>query len=144
MQSPLLEVGFPIPRWKTLAAVALATCWPSFPFSMDLDASALSHDASVVEAYRSDPLVHSAMSARTYDSILRTRDEATKRAPALRVPVLLLCAGDDRIISVAAAERWFERLTCRKQQRLFPGCYHELHHETVRHEVLDLIDAWAA
>ena len=142
VQSPLLEVGFPIPCWKRMAVSLLAGMWPTYSLSMNLDAEALSHDASIVQAYRSDPLVHNAISAWTYRSILRTRDEAFANARAIRVPVLLLCGTADRIISVAAAQRWFEQLACEKQYVAFPGSYHELHHEAVRDEVVRLVGQW--
>ncbi|MEK7746580.1 MAG: polyprenyl synthetase family protein [Elusimicrobiota bacterium] len=45
-------------------------------------------------------------------------------------------------VSVEAARRWFERLRCVKRSVLFPGCYHELHHEPVRDEVLQLVHDW--
>lgn len=142
VQSPLLEVGFPIPWWKAGAAVVLATAWPSFGFSMQLDIDALSHDRTVIEAYRSDPLVHASVSARTYRSILRTRDAIVARAGLLRVPVLMLSGGDDRIVSVEVAQRWFERVGCSKRAANFPGAYHELHHEPVWPEVSRQICAW--
>lgn len=143
IQSPLLEVGFPVPRWRIASALLLARCRPSWLLSMSLEAEALSHDPAVVQAYRDDALVHDAMSARAYRALLQGRDEAFAQAPSLRVPVLLLCGSEDRIISVPAAQRWFDRLTCEKRQRLFPGCYHELHHEPVRDELLRLVRDWA-
>ena len=142
VQSPLLEVGFPIPASKRMTAALLAWCWPTCTLSMNLDIRALSHDPSVADAYRMDPLVHNAMSARSYRSILRTRDLAFAHAGALRVPVLLLCGAEDRIISVAEARRWFDQLTCEKRLVMFPHCYHELHHEPVRDEVLQLVREW--
>lgn len=141
-QSPLLEVGFPVPRWKTATAARLATWWPTYAFNMKLDVKALSHDAAVVEAYRADPLVHHAMSARAYRSIIHARDEAVAQAPMLRLPTLLLCGTDDRIISLEAARRWFDRLACEKSCVMFAGCYHELHHETVREAVIERVKEW--
>ena len=142
VQSPLIEVGFPIPGWKQVIASLLADCWPTCSLSMNLDSSALSHDASVVEAYRLDPLVHNSMSARAYRAILQTRDVVFARASECQTPTLLLCGAEDRIISVAAAQRWFEQLTCEKRMVMFPGCYHELHHEPVRQEVFQLVRDW--
>lgn len=142
VQSPLLEVGFPLPRWETLAAALLARWWPTRSFSLHLDVTALSRDPTVVQAYRDDPLVHHVMSARTYRSMLQVRDDVVERAASLRPPTLLLCGDADRVVSVEAAQRWFERLRCEKRRVLFPGCYHELHHEPVRDEVLRLVRDW--
>lgn len=142
VQSPLLEVGFPLPRWKTALARLLAACWPTASFAMDLDLGALTHDPTVIEAYRTDPLVHNAMSARTYCSMLRARDDAMQRASTLQVPVLLLCGSADRIISVDAAQRWFDQLRAEKSCVLFPDGYHELHHEPVKDDVQRHVLQW--
>ena len=142
LQSPLLEVGFPLPRWETAATSLLATCWPTCSFSLHFDVERLSHDAGVIRAYREDPLVHHVMTARTYRSLLRARDEAMARAASVRAPVLLLVAGADRVISVEWAHRWFDRLTCEKRCAVFPDSYHELHHEPVRDEVLRQVRDW--
>ena len=141
-QSPLLEVGFSIPGWKSLAARLLAGLWPTCSFSTGVDAAALSHDPAVVQAYQADPLVHHTMSARAYQSTVRTQDDAMARAGTLRVPVLLLGGSKDRIISLEAVRRWCDRVLCEKRQVMFNGCYHELHHEPVRDEVLRLIREW--
>lgn len=142
VESPLLEVGFPIPWWKATAAAALSVLWPSCPFSADLDLSALSHDPAVVKAYREDPLVHGTITAGTYRETIQLRDQVMREAKHLRVPTLLLTAGFDHIVSVEAERRWYAQLQCQKQQREFPESFHELHHETVREEVFQLIQQW--
>lgn len=142
VQSPLLEVGFPIPWWKVTVGRLFGMLWPSFSLSMNLDVNALSHDPAVAAAYQADPLVHNVMTAGSYCSILRTRDDVMAQAAALTVPVLLLLGSADRVVSVAMAQRWFERLRCHKRLVVFPDAYHELHHEGVRAEVLRLAQRW--
>lgn len=143
VQSPLLDVGFEVPRWKRMAARWLSRLWPQARLPIELDVSKLSHDPAVAAAYRGDPLVHNLMSARAYQALQHARDEAYSQAKALRRPVLLLCGAEDRIISVAAAQRWYDQLTCEKRQVVFPACYHELHFEPVRGDVIERVAAWA-
>ena len=142
IQSPLLEVGFPVPWWKKAAATVFARAWPTFPFSMNLDVGALTHDPAVIRAYQQDPLVHNAMSARTYRAIRDAQRQALAGAAAVRAPILLLCGAQDRIVAVEAAQRWWDRLSCEKRRVTFPDCYHELHHEAVQEEVLRLTLNW--
>jgi alpha-beta hydrolase superfamily lysophospholipase len=142
VQSPFLGFGFRVPPWKAMAATMLATCWPAFRFPMGLDASALSHDPAVVQAYRTDPLVHQFITARTYRSLVASMRQVQEGAGALRVPVLLLYGADDRIVSLQAAQQWFDRLPGEKSCVVFPGCFHELHHEPVREAVIERIRAW--
>lgn len=143
VESPLLEIGFPLPWWKTAAARLFARWWPTFVFSMNLDVSWISHDPAVREAYRADPLVHDQITARTYAAILQARTHIREQAGTLRVPVLLLYGTEDHIISVSAAQQWFAGITAEKSSVAFPEAYHELHHETVRNQVLELISRWA-
>lgn len=142
IQSPLLEVGFPIPSWKINLAKLLACSWPAASLAMNLNVTMLSHDPAVIRAYRTDPLVHNRMSAGTYCDILHAKDEAFALVSSLTRPTLLLCGAQDRIISVDAAQRWFARVSCEKKSVVFPNTYHELHHEPVQHEVLQLIHGW--
>lgn len=142
VQSPLFEVAFELPWWKTVPATLLSAFWSTFRFEIDLDAGALSRNPAVTEAYRKDPLVYRAMSAGTYSALLRRRDEAMAGAGRLRVPALLLLAEEDRVVSVEAARRWFAQVPGEKRVVEFPDCYHELHHEPVREEVVRLVADW--
>ncbi len=142
-QSPLLEVGFPLPRWKVAMARWLAPYWPAFRVPLQLDLRYLSHDPGVVQAYRADRLVHSLISLRTYWALLRARDWVLRRAEDLRVPLLLLCGGDDQIISIRHVQEWAARVRCDKREVMFSGMYHELHHEAVADEAIRLVAEWS-
>ena len=143
IQSPLLEVAFPVPRWKTIVARLLCGWWPTCSLATNLDAALLSHDPAVGAAYRADPLVHGRMSARSYCSILQSRDDALRRADELDIPTLLLYGEEDHVVSIEMAKRWFALLRCEKRSVGFPKAYHELHHEAVRLEALRLTLEWA-
>ena len=142
VQSPLIDVGFPVPRWKIRLGEWLSRWLPRTRLSINLDAAALTHDAAIVAAYRCDPLVHDRISARAYQALVVAEQEALASAPRLRVPTLLFCGEEDHVVSVAAARRWFKRLTCEKRLVSFPGAYHELHHESVREEVVRCAAEW--
>lgn len=143
IQSPLLEVGFPVPTWKTILARLCARWWPTLGFSLDVDVKGLSHDPRVWRTYVTDPLIHNRMSARIYQAILDARDDVMRRAPTQRTSSLVLCGTEDHIILVDAVKRWVNALTCEKRLELFPGAYHELHYEpAVRDRVVQLVAEW--
>lgn len=141
-QSPLLEVGFPIPWPKRFLASLAAVAWPTLSFSMNLDLAALTHDPAVIDAYRTDPLVHNAMSARSYRSIQATKRLVCARSAQLSTRILVLCGSADTIISLEEAQRWYTQVSCEKRLVVFPDSFHELHHEPVRTEALKRIREW--
>lgn len=142
VQSPLLKLAFQIPAWKEFLGSSMAALYPSLSLSMNLDASALSHDPEIVRSYQNDHLVHNRMSARCYRSILKTRDEILANPASVSVPTLLMVGEGDRVVSVDTARGWFEALSCPKRLVAFPDAYHELHHEPVRPAIIKELVAW--
>jgi alpha-beta hydrolase superfamily lysophospholipase len=71
--------------------------------------------------------------------------EARAKASALRLPVLLLLAGEDTYVDNRGARDFFARLPegvgtlCE-----YPGFYHELFNEVGRDRPLADLDAWLA
>jgi alpha-beta hydrolase superfamily lysophospholipase len=143
IQSPWLGTKTNVPVWKTTAATLLAPVWPRFTFTMQIDAAALSRDAAVVQAYLNDPLVHNRITAQAYQAVLAAQRRVMAEAPSFPLPVTMLCGSADQLISVEAANQWFDRLRTEKSRHLFPDCYHELHHEPVQHEIANHIVAAA-
>src|SRR5262249_5236503 len=98
------------------------------------------HDAAEARAYDADPLI-----ARTIavNVLLDLHDTATRLiddAAAIRTPTLILSAGSDWVVTVAAQARFFERLGASdKRMRVFPGMYHDVLHEADRHLAIDEI-----
>lgn len=142
LQSPLLEVGFPVPKWKERLIGFLGRLWQGFPLPIGLDPVWLSHDATVVQQYRQDPLVHSRISARGHRALQGAMRQALDQAKDVSLPTLLLYGGADRVVSVKACQAFFERLACEKRAVDFPDCYHELHHEAVQPRVVELVSEW--
>lgn len=142
VQSPIFGLGFAVPWWRAAAAWCAGVCWPTLRLPTGLPTDALCRDPDIVAAYRRDPLVHAAMSAGTYQDMRRGMAQALAQAGRLRVPVLLVQGGADRIISAERVTRWFDALECEKQRVIFPDGSHELHHEPVRFELARLIGDW--
>ncbi len=142
VQSPLLEVGFPIPRWKSRVVRGLRW-WPTLTLPLGLDPRGLSHDAAVVEAYRKDPWVHDRISVRAYHAMHRAMTDAMAHAEQLALPTLILFGSDDPIISAAACRSFSQRLQCPHQILEYQGCAHELHHEPIREDAAAAIASWS-
>jgi len=63
-----------------------------------LDPALLTHDAEVLQALRDDPLKVASATAHWYTESLRAQAIAMANADRLELPMLVLVAGDDRIV----------------------------------------------
>jgi alpha-beta hydrolase superfamily lysophospholipase len=139
------------PEWRSLALVspyfALPVCHgllstlaeilnliaPRMIWDNPIKPSYLTHDSEVVGRYLEDPFVQRRTTARLAVEMFRAGDEAFKRAEEVKVPLLMLAAGDDRIVSLNQAKVFFSRVrSTKKKLEVFDGFYHELIHETER------------
>lgn len=143
LSAPLLGLP-PGPPGRTTMARVLARIAPTLPLSNGIDPAHLSHAAAEVEAYRADPLVHDRITPRLFDEMNRAMEAAARDAAGVKVPVLLLAPGDDRIVSTAAALRVARRFAGPVTVREYPGMYHEPLHEVQEAEVRETLAAWIA
>ncbi|MBI2479514.1 MAG: lysophospholipase [Planctomycetia bacterium] len=140
--SPLLAPTHPPPRWKQHAAKILRITCPSFRFRTGVQAEGLSHDATVVAAYKTDPFVHNLVSARLAVAMLDAGEWALDHAAELTVPTLLMHGTSDPITSVAATIDFAQRAGDACVLHTFPGLYHELHWERERETVFNTVLEW--
>lgn len=110
-----------------------------------LDARRVSRDPAVVADYRSDPRNHALITPRLAQFILDAGPRALADAPQLRVPVLVMIGTADRIVDVAGARAFHDRLPPEMRTlRVYDGFYHELFNEPAADRARALADlqAW--
>ncbi|MBI4322721.1 MAG: lysophospholipase [Candidatus Omnitrophica bacterium] len=142
LQSPLFEVGFPLPRWKELLVNQGARWWPRLSLSLGVNPAWLSHDPQIVQGYQHDSLVHNRMTLRGAAALRAAMRQTLDDAQQIRLPTLLLYGTEDHVVSVDAGRRFYERLACDKRVVGFPASYHELHHEAVQPTVVEEMVRW--
>ena len=126
-----------------LASGLLSKLAPRMLISSGLDTSALSHDTAVVEAYVNDPLVSSRVSARWFTSMMQATAKARGEAPGLKVPMLLMQSGDDRLVAPDATRIWAGAAPQDLVEfEWWDGFYHEMFNEPGRELVLARVDDW--
>ncbi len=98
----------------------------------------LTHDIDEAEARRHDPLISPQIAVPVLTSLFETAERVIEGAGSIRVPTLVLSAGRDRVVHTSAHRRFVERLGAeRKELKQFPGFYHEIFHETGRHQAIN-------
>lgn len=129
------------PGWLLAIGRAASVLAPPLLFSAGLDPSWVSRDPQVVEAYVQDPLVSSKVSARWVTEFLAAQNRCFEQVDALRLPVLLMQAGADRLVDPETSERWAQRVAdC--QYRSWPGLFHEIFNEPERLQVFRTLSRW--
>ena len=113
---------------------------------MKVDSGAISRDAAEVRAYEEDPLVdRGKLPARTVAEAAKAIDGFPDRVAEIRVPLLVLHGGEDRLTAVAGSRMVDERAGSEdKTLRVYDGLYHEIFNELPadRARVLDNLVAW--
>lgn len=94
----------------------------------------LTHDADQAERYRRDPLVFREIAVNILLDLHDTSTRMLRDAGAIQTPTLVLGAGADWVVQLAAQRTFFEGLASPiKAMHVFPGFYHAIFHERDRH-----------
>ncbi|MGM0574181.1 MAG: alpha/beta hydrolase [Myxococcota bacterium] len=143
LSSPGFGVAVPVPAWKDALARVMSRIWPTLSVPTGIESSLVSRDPDVVAAYDADPLVLRAATARWYVEFLEAQERILAGAGRIDRPMLVLQAGDDRLVDPAATRRFFERLGSEDKTFVpYEGLYHEIFNEPERDRVLGDLRGW--
>ena len=143
LSSPAIEpLLTPIERALAHTANLIA---PNLQRPQGIKPAVLTHDANVLAAIAQDPWMHDRVTPRLVVSMINNGARALADAPMLRVPTLLLIAGDDKVVVANASRTFAERTppdTCVLHS--YDGLFHEVFNEREpdRSRVLGDLHAW--
>ena len=126
----------------------LALGWrltPGLALPHALPVQYVSRDAQVVSDYLNDPLVHGKITPRLAYAIIDAGAQSLHNADKLRVPTLLLVAGDDRLVNAGGSRELANKLPPELVTLLwYEGFYHEVFNEPApdRARVLRDLSEW--
>ena len=123
----------------------LGSFLPTMTLQSGLDATAISRDTSIVEAYKSDPLVHDSASLGFGKAALRAVDLCFERAAEFPVPLLIMHGKDDKIAYSSGSEEYAGLLRAAGKDvtlKLWDDLYHEVHNEPEKEEVFKFMLTW--
>lgn len=137
----------PSGRSPALIAVArmLSLLLPKMGISV-LDASAISQDKAVVDAYVNDPLVYRGkIRARFAAEVIKTMQKLPRQMPEINLPILIMHGTADRLSDPEGSQILYERVSSRdKTLKLYEGFYHEVFNEPGHKQVLADMETWLA
>lgn len=142
LAAPWLALAMQVPVWKRVAGRMLGRVWPTLSMRNEIKAQDVSRNPLVVANFDLDPLVHHVATARWFVEALATEARVRGAAATLRVPTLLLVAGEDRVVSSPAARAFAAAAGPIVQVREYADLYHELFLEPEHRDVVAEIARW--
>jgi acylglycerol lipase len=142
VSSPALRLKAVVPAWKIALGKTTSTILPRLTLDNEVDPKTLSKIPEVVEAYRTDPLVHGKISSRLYAEWGSACQRILDGAGEIKVPFLIVAGTDDRLIDPAGSEELHHRSESMSVLRLFEGRYHEPFNDVDSEEVFAVIADW--
>lgn len=141
--SPWLKLAFQPAWWRiALARLALWVC-PSLAHTTPATPSLLSRDLEYLLSLPDLHLTHRRLSPRLYFAVVAAGQRALDEAGSLRLPLLFIHGGDDRVTCARASHELYERVASKdKTLSLYPDARHETHNDLCRERVLGEICAW--
>lgn len=135
--------GLPVSPLLLILARLLSRLWPRFTLDTKLDATAISRDSAVVEAYVNDPLVHSLATPRLGTELLQAIEWTQAHAAEMKVPCLIVHGGADRLAPPEASRIFYEKMTLAdKERHEYEGYYHEVFNDVGKEQVLADVEQW--
>ncbi|MEO8043549.1 MAG: bifunctional alpha/beta hydrolase/class I SAM-dependent methyltransferase [Spartobacteria bacterium] len=103
----------------------------------------LTHDAVEAARYEGDPLIFRQIAINVLLDLHDTAQRLLADAGAIQLPVLMLAAGRDWVVSLKAQREFFNGLSSPlKRMHVFPAMYHALFHESDRAQVIARVRAF--
>ena len=111
-----------------------------------IDASTISRDKAVVDAYVNDPLVfRGKIPARTGAELAKMWKTLPERMPEIKLPILIMQGTADKLADPASSKLLYERAGSKdKTLKLYDGFYHEIFNEPEHKQVMADVEAWLA
>jgi lysophospholipase len=134
---------FKPPLFLKILVGILSRLAPRLLVDSGLDTQAICRDPEVVMAYIDDPLVSQKVSVRWYSEITKAMKQAFRNAGSLRIPMLLMQSGADRLVDPAAPGRWASAAPPGLVELvLWEGLYHEMLNEPEKDQVRAKLLEW--
>ncbi len=125
------------------AAKALSHLWPTFKLHLALEPEKDTRDPAAITIDHQDRQLSENFTARWGAELLKTIDDVNAHPGQIRLPVLILHGGADRVNAAAGAQRFYEGIAgADKTIKVYPGCYHRLHYDLDHPQVIADMVAW--
>ena len=140
-----LKAGTSISRGLIIIARLLSLLLPKMGLYV-IDASAISRDKAIVDAYIDDPLVYRGkIRARLGTELIKVMQVLPRQMPEISLPILIMHGTADRLSDPNGSQMLYDGVSSSdKTLKLYDGFYHEIFNEPGRKQVFADMEAWLA
>ena len=145
LSGAILKVDASLSPMLIMVGKALSVVLPKSGV-MVLDASAISQDQAVVDAYVNDPLVYRGkIRARLGAELMRMTQELPGQTPRIVLPILIMHGTADRLCDPEGSVAVCGQVGSNdKTLKLYDGFYHEIFNEPGREQAFADMEVWLA
>jgi lysophospholipase len=138
LSSPYLGLAQEVPAVKLGAGSLLSRYLPGVSMPTGLTGADCTRTSDIAEAYDRDPMNFKKANVRWFTETVAAQKRAIEEAPRLRAPLYCLQGASDKVGSVAATQRFIDRVPGGiRQYTCLPGVYHEVLNEPERATFID-------
>lgn len=143
LSSPIFGMGVPVAWWRHVLGIAASYLSPEHSENTGVLAEDLTHDPDILEKYSKDTLIYHKISAALYRELCRTIARSRQIASRIKVPIVIVQAGDDKIVSPKATQLFYDHLGSEDREiEIYPDLYHEVFNEIGRDKVFSPVGQW--
>jgi len=144
LSGPAVKPPGRIPVSTILVGRALSLVIPWVGLVTRAPAEDICRDPAVVAAYRADPLVYPGkITARLGAEMLGAMERLREQAGRIRLPLLIVQGGADRLVDPAGARILHDRVASSdKRLIVYEGFFHEVFNEPEHARVLGDVERW--
>ena len=144
LSGPAVKIPDNIPAVTIFLGKALSVLAPRLGLIAPPEASGVSRDPAVVQAYETDPLVYRGkMTPRLGSEMLKAMRCVATESSRITLPLLILQGSADRLVDPSGAQMLHDRVASPdKRIILYEGLYHEVFNEPEHNQVLKDVETW--
>lgn len=131
------------PAWQVGMITLIAKLLPKLG-ALQLDASGISRDPTVVEKYMADPLVDkSKLSAKFLVEMFKAMKQVKQAANTINLPILIMHGGDDPMTAPSGSQFLYNNISSEdKELNIYDGLMHEIFNEPEAMSIYKEITDW--
>lgn len=143
LSSPLCQPIVKVHRLKLAGGKVLAKWLPDTTLKTQVHYKQLTRDRDIINEYMHDHLRHDKINPQLFFDMIHHCQYLLEHASQIRLPVIVLQAGHDVLVSLEATQSYFKKITSEdKTFKIYEGYHHEIFNDIGRQAVYADIMTW--